>query len=374
MATGVTSGESSTKPPRRLYVDWLRGVAVLVMILWHSVDSWHVRTGRETLAFGTVQFLAGWAAPLFLFLAGVSMPMAGMAKMARGVDRLTAARELVWRGWQVFLIAHLFRLQSFLMNPNASWNGLLKPDILNVLGLGFVVAAFGWGRATTTRARVWWLLVPALVVAVVLTPWARLWWWPTLLHPRLEAYIRPVGNQGVFSLFPAVAYLFAGAFAGATLAEWRKRPEGEFLGLAARYGLALLAAGAALDAIRLAPVVEQWAGPIAVVSWRVGAMLLMLAAAWWLVRDRGLSARNPLMVLGRTSLFVYWVHVELAYGSLSYPLRSSLDLPEALLAYVLFTAGMYGLAVLWLRRPKGPAVPARLRPAPAAGNRPAPVT
>jgi uncharacterized membrane protein len=361
------SGVSNVKPPRRLYLDWLRGVAVLVMILWHSVDSWHVRTDRDTLAFGTVQFLAGWAAPLFLFLAGVSMPMAGMARMTRGVDRLAASRELIRRGWQVFLIAHLFRLQSFLMNPNASWNGLLKPDILNVLGLGLVAAAFGWGRAATTRARVWWLLVPAVIVAVVLTPWARLWWWPTLLHPRLEAYIRPVGNQGVFSLFPAVGYLFAGAFAGATLAEWRKRSEAEFLGLAARWGFALLAAGVVLDAVRLAPPIEQWTGPLAVVSWRVGAMLLMLAGAWRYLRDRSLSGGNPLMVFGRTSLFVYWVHVELAYGSLSYPLRASLDLPEALLAYVLFTGAMYGLAVVWLRRPKGPVVPARLRSAPVAG-------
>jgi uncharacterized membrane protein len=136
-----------------LYLDWLRGVAVFVMILWHTVDSWHVRDGRQTAGFLTVSFLAGWAAPLFLFLAGVSLPMAGLARVARGEGRATAARALMNRGWQVFLIAHLFRLQSFLLNPGARWSGLLKPDILNILGLGMVVAAYGWGRADTPRAR-----------------------------------------------------------------------------------------------------------------------------------------------------------------------------------------------------------------------------
>ena len=53
------------------------------------------------------------------------------------------------RGWQVFLLAHLFRFQSFLFNPNAKWSGLLKPDILNILGLGLAGTSFLMGRATT---------------------------------------------------------------------------------------------------------------------------------------------------------------------------------------------------------------------------------
>src|SRR5437870_265257 len=117
------------KPTRRLYIDWLRGVAALVMIMWHSIDSWTAQETmvRESAMFGTITFLAGWAAPLFLFLAGVSLPLAGAARMARGLGRRAASAMLQRRGWQVFLIAHLFRLQSFLLNPNGRWNGLLKP-------------------------------------------------------------------------------------------------------------------------------------------------------------------------------------------------------------------------------------------------------
>ena len=57
-----------------------------------------------------------------------------------------------------------------------------------------------------------------------------------------------------------------------------------------------------------------------------------------------------MVVFGRTSLFVYWVHVELAYGVFSTPLHGALSLPAALTAYTLFTAFMLGLAVAWTRR------------------------
>ena len=63
---------------RLLYIDWLRGVAVLFMILWHSIDAWTLQSGRDTLAFTLIRFAAGWAAPLFLMLAGVSVSLAAV--------------------------------------------------------------------------------------------------------------------------------------------------------------------------------------------------------------------------------------------------------------------------------------------------------
>lgn len=348
-------------PRRRVYVDVLRGVAVLFMILWHSVDAWHVRDGRTTTSFMTIAFLAGWAAPMFLFLAGVSLPMAGQARMARGASRRAASRALIVRGFEVFVIAHLFRFQSFLLNPNGRWNGLLRPDILNILGVGLMAAAWAWQYADSTKRRFWWLALPAAIVVFVLAPLAPSWWWPTLLHPRLEAYIRPVPGQGVFSLFPPVGYLFAGAWLGAVLVEGehdeRRLHAWMFVG-----GMAFVAAGIALALVPLPRPVQWWLNHATVFIWRAGAMAASIALAWWLLGHRSLHPANPLVVFGRTSLFVYWVHVELAYGIFGHPLRYALPLPWALVAYALLTTAMYGLAVLWLRRPAGPLIPAHLRP------------
>ena len=352
----------SARAGRLAYIDWLRGLAVVFMIGWHVIDAWTLRTARDPTAFAIIAFFAGWAAPLFLFLAGVAVPLAGTARMSRGLDRKAASWVLQKRGWQIFLLAHLFRFQSFLLNPNGQWNGLLKPDILNILGLGLVATAFIWGRAATQKMLTRFACAAAVLI-VILSPLTVHWWWPTLLHPRLEAYIRPVGNQGVFTLFPAIALVFAGAIVGGVVAESHARARQELQRLAL-WGTGLLAAGALAGLATGPAIIGPWIFPVSTITMRVGAMTLALALCGILLGDRALSPTSLLMVFGRTSLFVYWVHVELAYGIFSFPLHYALPLPWSLFGYGLMLALMYTAARLLLRYPVGrPIVPAHMQAA-----------
>jgi uncharacterized membrane protein len=341
---------------RLLHLDWLRGVAVLLMISWHVIDSWTVREGRDSIGFAIAIFFAGWAAPLFLFLAGVAAALAGSARMARGAERRQAAWTLQKRGWQVFLLAHLFRLQSFLLNPSASWNGLIKPDILNVLGLALVATGMLWGAARGTPASlVRHLLLPALLVVLVLTPLAPTWWWPTMLHPRLEAYVRPVGNQGVFNLFPAVGYVFAGAFIGSLMAL--ANGDGVVYRWLGRWGAVLLAGGVVAAWTPLPAPVDFWTSHLPLFAGRVGTMMLGLVAGRWLMAKAAAGVMQPVVIFGQTSLFVYWVHVELVYSNVTYPLHHALPLAWSVAAYLVVSLFMLALAVWWSRRPAGPLVP-----------------
>jgi uncharacterized membrane protein len=361
-----TSGRGSSSHPqlisaavsRLLYIDWLRGIAVLFMVLWHSIDAWTLQTDRGTWAFTVIIFAAGWAAPLFLLLAGVSVSLAAGARVARGLSRADASWRLQKRGWQIVLLAHVFRFQSFLLNPNGSWNSILKPDILNILGLGLVAAAFCWKRADSRRAAVLWLIGPAVLV-LALTPLSREWWWPTLLHVRFEAYIRPVGNFGVFSIFPAVAYVFAGAYLGWLVGEYRNAESWLHRRLAAAAVL-LIAVGGSLSAAHAFEVPSP-IDSVPFFVWRTGAMILAFAAAWALVRRRSVDSWSPLVLFGQTSLFVYWIHVEIAYGVFTYPIRHSLPLSISFPLYVAFTLSLLGAASLWRRRGRGPLIPAHMK-------------
>ena len=89
-----------TRVNRRPYIDWLRGLAVVVMMEWHSIDSWSVTAGRDSEAFGWSAWIGGWAAPSFLYLAGVAVSLAGIARMRRGLDRHAASWTLQKRGWR----------------------------------------------------------------------------------------------------------------------------------------------------------------------------------------------------------------------------------------------------------------------------------
>ena len=60
---------------RRSYLDVLRGVAVLVMMEAHVIDSWTREPDRHQHYFRQSMVLGGFAAPLFLFVAGIGVAM-----------------------------------------------------------------------------------------------------------------------------------------------------------------------------------------------------------------------------------------------------------------------------------------------------------
>ena len=70
---------------RKAYLDWLRGVGVLVMIQGHVVDSWTAVPDRTREAYHWITFVGGiGGAPVFLFLAGVALVLARRRAIRRG--------------------------------------------------------------------------------------------------------------------------------------------------------------------------------------------------------------------------------------------------------------------------------------------------
>jgi uncharacterized membrane protein len=360
---------------RRPYIDWLRGVAVLTMIEWHVLDAWSVRAGRARPTWTVIETIGGFAAPLFLFLAGVAIPFAIAAKQRRGESVGAAAWSVQKRGWEVFGIAHLFRFQSFLLNPTASWSSIFRPDILNILGLGLAGTSWlsgrlmrqagrrGPRRSTGSSRSFVWLLVPAVVI-FALTPMSRVWSWPADLPGRLEAYIRPGNGLGVFQIFPWAGYVPFGAFLGSVLLGARNDAEEHRVLLRIMAGGAIAAAFGAVGYFLdpNGPLVF-WAGPYTSLLMRTGVMAAALAASKWVVAAQPASLLAPIILFGQTSLFIYIVHVELAYGVWSLPLHGNLPLAWSLAALAGVYVAMYFAATWWAQRPVRPWIPEQLRAA-----------
>ena len=66
--------------------------------------------------------------------------------------------------------------------------GILKVDILNIMGLSLVAAGWLWGRGRTRNGRVTAALAVTIGV-LVLTPLLRLWSWPALVPDPIEWYL-----------------------------------------------------------------------------------------------------------------------------------------------------------------------------------------
>lgn len=324
---------------RRGYLDWMRGLAVLIMIEAHLVDSWTGLPGRETPAFSWAMILGGFGAPLFLLLAGVSVVLSASSKARRSGDSGAASHAVVRRGFEIFLLAFVFRAQAWILGWSAPWT-LLRVDILNIMGPSIMGAAALWGLARTPRSRALAFLGATLALAL-LTPLVRASSpWLAVLPDPIEAYIRPVSGLTNFAFFPWAAFVFAGALIGIPL-EAAREPAAEtrvnaWLGI----GGGLLAAGAYGASFLPSPYPrsEFWYSAPSFFLLRVGILAATIAVAYaWERRPGGKEAWSPMQQLGRTSLFIYWIHVEMVYGLISIPLHHALTLGQAAVALALFT-------------------------------------
>ncbi len=330
---------------RREYLDWLRGLAVLVMIEAHTFDAWTSVTERTEAAYRWAIILGGFAAPAFLFLAGLTLALAGGARLRRGLtEREVAAASARW-GWKVFGLAFLFRLQSWLISGGAFPRTLLKVDILNVMGLGMLAAAGLWalGRTRAQRAV---LLAGAAVGVALAAPLVRSAGWIAELPRPVASYLAPVSGWTTFSLTPWVAFLFAGAALGLSLdAAADPADERRLMGRLAVAGpvMALGAYGAALLPSWYASS-SFWTTSPSYFFLRLGVLLGAVAAAHaWAARWPGWGLFRQ---LGVASFFVYWVHVELVYGVLTLPIHKALSFEWALAGYVAFVLVIVALVRL----------------------------
>ncbi|MDE3154894.1 MAG: DUF1624 domain-containing protein [Acidobacteriota bacterium] len=367
---------------RRGYLDWLRGLAVLVMIEAHTVDAWTRLSAHGTVAYAWALIIGGFGAPLFLFLAGVAVPLSAGSKTRRSGSARTAASAVCRRGLEIFVLAFLFRLQSFLASPGSTVLGLFKVDILNVMGPAIVAATLVWWAGRTTRGRIVLLTAVTMAVAFV-TPLVRQSPAVGLLPVFFQWYVRPVPGHTNFTFFPWSGFVFAGAVLGVLLDEARDASRERLV------NTGTLLAGAAMTAFGLwaawRPSLyahdDFWTTSPAFFDVRLGIMCLGLAAVYFFTRGsapnpgslhslasrgslrsvRGPAARavrlstiqhaasqfHDLMeLMGRESLFVYWIHVEMVYGLLTRPIQHELPLAGTAAAYLIFTFLMYRAVLL----------------------------
>jgi uncharacterized membrane protein len=319
------------------------------MIQAHVLDAWTRSADRESLLYRNLVILGGFAAPLFLWLAGIGGAISVERSLSRGADRRGAALALGRRGAEILGLAFLFRLQAIVLSPGNPLSSLLRVDILNIIGPSLMMLAVAWWVARQRPVAILTLALTALAVALA-TPLVRAAAWVNGLPAVLEWYLRPAGVHTTFTLLPWAGFVFAGGTTGLLLV-WGSENDGREL----RLQLGLLVAGICMAGIGL---VEGSRPPLFAGSsfWttspeffmlRTGVLSMALFALFGL--ERWLSAAqsllHPLERLGRASLFVYWIHVEMVYGYLSWPVRRALTIPQVAMAYAAFCLLMYAAVV-----------------------------
>jgi uncharacterized membrane protein len=338
---------SDSSKPRLAYIDWMRGLACLLMFQTHCYDSWLDGAARQSRFFMYSQLGGTFPAPLFLFLAGISFALVTQKFRQKDLSSGQIARTTILRGAEIFAFGLLFRVQEFVVSWGwAPKSDLLRVDILNTIGVSMMLMGLmcwlvsTWvGRLSTESAgdrdqsgqlpgeSVLILAASATALVIcLLAPLVWTVWRPNWLPWPIESYINGVHNVGkpqawLFPIFPWSAFAFAGLALGFILvSDWaRVREVKLFLGLGVA-GLILIELSRWLDrmSFQLYPVYDYWHNSPEFFLMRVGLLLLIVSASYswcrWGAAQWGFS---PVIQLGQASLLVYWVHIEFVYGRVS---------------------------------------------------------
>ena len=357
-------------PTSRLaYLDGLRGLALVLMVLNHTARWWidiHMTWARYALIYVTLTL----AAPTFLFLVGFCLPLALRPGSSESFGAL--ARAFVPRGLRIILAGFLLNVIVFPDEP------ILSGGVLQTIGLAIVVMV----------PAMWLMRVRggmAVLLAVAIAGYVSF----ALAFETLAAFVTRHSTTGLmlfydFPPWPWLSLVILGLVLGWTWldAHRRSREEGaRYLAVCAIIGAVLVAVFLAWDWWMATEVRfgmkrdyilnRHWTPRGIALAWVLGSVLLMLAAAYWVWEVRRLRLRW-LIVLGQTALFLYFIHQILAYTFVRNWLEWRFNTwPGFWVANAVFMVVLLALGTAWmnLKKKLGPLrgrLRARLSPGTAA--------
>jgi predicted acyltransferase len=250
--------------------------------------------------------------PLFLFIAGVSMPFSILKRKSRGDSARSIYLHLFKRLLLLLLLGLIYNRLLFSNFAFQRW-----PSVLGRIGLAWFFAAV-ISLNTSVRKQIYWL------VGILLVYWAAMKLIPVpgfgagVLTPEgnLCAYIdqrllpgsmccyQYGDNEGILSTIPAVATALLGVLTGHFLISKNPRLGG------LKKGLILMAAGIALLGIGKAwslifPIIKNlWTSSFVLFA---GGWSLILLAIFYLIIDVWKIRRwaFPFVVIGLNSITIY---------------------------------------------------------------------
>ena len=306
------------RPPRLASLDVLRGLTIVGMIVVNTASYLHYVSGYAQFASLEHAAWRGFTVadavfPAFVFMTGVSIPLALAGGGAGGLDGKTLRRLLV-RAGRLFLLGLILSNLYWMATPESV---LFRPmGVLQRLALAFLAAGVLYKtvgpRARLALAAAILLLYWPLTLAPfpdgatdLLVPGANIVGWVDRAVLGAHVYVPgPLGYdpEGLLSTLPAIAQALLGVAAG----EWL---------LARRGSLGLLIAGAGAIVAGLAwglafPISKElWTSSFVLLS--TGIALVLLAGLHQALDIKGWKPPGTgfLTDFGINAIFAYSLHM-----------------------------------------------------------------
>lgn len=328
--------------PRLHFLDWVRGLAALIMLQGHVFDAFAQGDQRTTSEFILSQFIGGMPPAIFLFLTGVTLAFLMESQNRKELSIREKIFGVAYRARYLLILAILFRLQMWLFGlPKSSITDILKVDILNCMGVSILLMLPLTLLKRMDRVR--WGIFAGLGLAVVSPLLANADWSRT--PEILQSYLVP-GSNG-FPLFPWAAFLAFGVATGTALKIASTRDLGRFAQWCAIGGGVLIFTCQHFSNLPYSVYSQSnfWIDSPWLVFIKTGIIMVMLSFAY-LWTTHVAPGWSFVRQLGMTSLLVYWVHTELVYGRWLWSWKGNLSIPQIMVLSVIVILAMLGLSLV----------------------------
>ncbi|HEX2869199.1 MAG TPA: heparan-alpha-glucosaminide N-acetyltransferase domain-containing protein [Ignavibacteriales bacterium] len=346
---------------RFAFIDLYRGWALLFMFETHIFNAMLMPELRMTGWFKHLTFINGLVAPSFLFISGFAFTIASQRK-------LEAFRQYKFDFWRqmgrivlIWLVGYSLRLPYLSLQKmlhKATPQELapfLSVDVLQCIAFGlllmFVLRLF---IKSDTVFNV--VLIVITLVSFIFAPLVYKIDFTQYMPVALANYFNEQ-HGSLFPLFPWLGFMLSGSVIGYYYMLFKNRnDEARFLKLSLRWSIAAILVGAfvlwfpldALDYIsKVTP--NQFFFIL-----RLGLVMLLLVSLRYYELWRG-TEKSFVMDVGRESLLVYWLHLQVIYRKLWQDttlysiVGERFNFLECILASIALAAVMVLAAIVWGR-------------------------
>lgn len=327
------------------YLDSLRGIAIILMIMQHSALVLMDLSLVDSIPYVVMITLGMFSAPMFLMLVGAALCISVERRIEQGEAEQRIRIHVLKRGLILVLLGFLFMFV---------WEG----EILRFIGISIIMTYYTLVFQSRTRL-ILGMTIVALSSFLKYLPVLNLGGFPE--GPFFQnswdfsSFIYRIYGDGYSMVFLWLSFVIFGSVLGSDLVRlMREGREGAFRSTALKLGLILTAVGS-LELFLMIPVDDL---PALHVMLTLGVCLTLLSGLIWIKEKLKYSATliNGLSVYGKLSLSIYIGHIVIWLGSFRIlGLTLHLSVLGVIASLSVCYALTLALGVLWLKvRSTGP--------------------